>query len=79
VISFDQQVELVRMDCGRLAGQTLAEADVRAETGVTVLAIERNGETITDIGPAFTIKSADTLVAARTDQDMTRFSSFIGN
>jgi Trk K+ transport system NAD-binding subunit len=79
VISFDQQVELVRMDCGRLAGQTLAEADVRAETGVTVLAIERDGQTITDIDPKFTIEPADTLVAAGTDQDMTRFSSFIAN
>jgi Trk K+ transport system NAD-binding subunit len=77
VISFDQQVELVRIDCGRLAGRTLAEADVRAETGVTVLAVERDGDTITDVGPDFRIEDDDALVVAGTDADMSRFSSFV--
>ncbi len=77
VISFDQQVELVRIGCGRLAGRTLAEADVRAETGVTVLAVERDGDTITDLGPDFRIEEGDALVVAGTDEDMSRFSSFV--
>ncbi|MFC7227015.1 NAD-binding protein [Salinirubellus salinus] len=78
VISFDQQVELVRISCGRLAGTTLAQADVRAETGVTVLAVERDGETLTDVGPDFRIEEGDALVVAGTDEDMSRFSSFVG-
>lgn len=78
VISFDQQVELVRIECGRLAGHTLAEADVRAETGVTVLAVERNGQTVTDVGPDFRIEQGDALVVAGTDADMGRFSSYVG-
>ena len=78
VISFDQQVELVRIGCGRLAGRTLAEADVRAETGVTVLAIERDGQTVTDVGPDFRIEEGDDLVVAGTDDDMSRFSSYVG-
>jgi Trk K+ transport system NAD-binding subunit len=77
VISFDQQVELVRIDCGRLAGKTLAEADVRAETGVTVLAVERDGDTVTDLGPDFRIEADDALVVAGTDADMQRFSTFV--
>ena len=78
VISFDQQVELVRVDCGTLVGHTLAEADVRARTGITVLAVERDEEVITDLGPDFRIQHGDDLVVAGTDADMNRFAAFVG-
>jgi Trk K+ transport system NAD-binding subunit len=78
VISFDQQVEIVRVDCGSLAGRTLAEADVRARTGVTVIAVERDGDVLTDLGPDFRVQVGDDLVVAGTDADVNRFAAFVG-
>jgi len=78
VISFDQQVEVVRVGCGSLAGHTLAEADVRARTGVTVIAVERDDEVLTDLGPGFRVQHGDDLVVAGTDADMNRFAGFVG-
>lgn len=75
VISFDQAVELVRVDCGSLAGRSLAGADIRARTGCTVVAVERNGEAITDLGPEFVIEERDMLVVAGTDADVNRFAT----
>jgi Trk K+ transport system NAD-binding subunit len=75
VISFDKAVELVRLDCGDLAGRSLAGADIRARTGCTVVAVERNGEAITDLDPDFVIEEGDKLVVAGTDADVNRFAT----
>jgi K+/H+ antiporter YhaU regulatory subunit KhtT len=75
VISFDKAVELVRLDCGDLAGRSLAGADIRARTGCTVVAVERNGEAITDLDPDFVIEAGDKLVVAGTDADVNRFAT----
>jgi Trk K+ transport system NAD-binding subunit len=77
IISFDQQVELIRVDCGRLAGQSLGGADVRARTGVTVVAVERGEELITDIGPEFVVEEGDELVVAGTDEGVTRLAALV--
>jgi K+/H+ antiporter YhaU regulatory subunit KhtT len=77
VISFDQQVDLVRMDCGALAGKTLAGADVRARTGVTVVAVERDDQFISDVGPEFRVRRGDDLVVAGTDADVNRFTKLV--
>ena len=73
VISMDQQVEIIRTDAGDLAGTTLGEADVRSRTGCTVVAVERNGTVLTDLGPEVRIRYADSLVIAGTDAGVTRF------
>jgi voltage-gated potassium channel Kch len=44
VLSFQMKIDVVRLEAGRLAGQTLAEADVRAETGCTVVVAVRDGD-----------------------------------
>ncbi|MFB6172809.1 MAG: TrkA family potassium uptake protein [Haloarculaceae archaeon] len=77
VLTFDQQVEIIRTDCGALAGQTLAEADVRARTGCTVLAVERDRTVVTDVGPDFRVEQGDQLVVAGTDADMNRFAALV--
>ncbi|MFB6206594.1 MAG: TrkA family potassium uptake protein [Haloglomus sp.] len=78
IISFDQQVEIVRADCGDLAGWSLGEADVRARTGVTVIAVERGDQFLSDIGPEFVVESGDSLIVAGTDGDVTRFNNLVG-
>lgn len=75
VISLDQQVEIVRFDAGKLAGQTPANADVRAETGCTIIAVERNGEVHTDVDPDFRFRPGDDIVVAGPDEGITEFAT----
>ena len=78
VVSFDQQIEIVRVDWGSLVARTLAEADVRARTGVTVIAVQRGEDVLTDLGPEFPIQHGDDLVVAGTDADVNRFAASVG-
>ncbi|WP_135365189.1 potassium channel family protein [Halosimplex halophilum] len=78
VISLDTQVEVVRTRAPGLVGTTLGDADVRARTGVTVVAVERDGEVVTDLGPEFRARSGDELVVAGPDEATNRFSEVFG-
>jgi Trk K+ transport system NAD-binding subunit len=78
IIAPESQVELVRTTAPGVAGQSLAEADVRAKTSCTVIAVERNGELLTEIGPDFVVQSSDTLVVAGTDEDINHFYERFG-
>jgi len=76
VLTFEQQVEIVKLPAGRLAGNTLAEAEVQAETGAVVLAVDRNDETHVDIDPTtFDIEEGDVLVIAGTTDSILRFET----
>lgn len=75
VVSMDEQVEIVRTTAPALAGKTLGEADVRARTGCTVVAVERDGEVHTTVGPEFRLRSGDDVVVAGTDESVERFAS----
>jgi Trk K+ transport system NAD-binding subunit len=77
-ISPATQVEIVRTRAPRLAGRTLAEADVRAETGVTVIAVEREGRTLTELDPDFALESDDELLVTGTDEGIGRFNLTAG-
>jgi len=74
VISLDKQVEVLRTRAPGLVGRTLGEADVRARTGCTVVAVERDGGVITDLGPDFRVEEGDELVIAGTDEGASRFT-----
>jgi len=78
VLSMDQQVEVVRLVADGLAGSTLGEADVRDRTGCTVVAIERDGSVLTDLGPDVRVRTGDRLVVAGTDTGVTRFRELFG-
>jgi len=77
VLRYDQQVEVLRTDAGTVAGQTLAEANVRAETGCTIIAVERDGEVVTDLGPESRIRDGDDLVVVGTDADVSSFAAMV--
>ena len=72
------QVDLVRTHAPGLVGKTLAEADVRAETGVTVVAVERDGRTLTELDPDFRLEPGDEVLIAGTDEDIGRFNVELG-
>jgi Trk K+ transport system NAD-binding subunit len=72
-LSVDQQVEVRRLTAPTLDGQRIADANIRALTGCTVIAIERGGETQTEIGPETTIRASDELVVVGTDDSLREF------
>ena len=74
VLSFQMKIDVVRLETGRLAGRTLAEADVRAETGCTVVTALRGDDVITSLDPnAFVFRDDDQVVVVGTDADVRRF------
>jgi len=78
VITYDQQVEIVRMGVGELAGQSLAGANIRAETGCTVVAVERGDAILTDLEASFTFEDGDEVVVAGPDDGIAEFSTLVG-
>ena len=42
-----------------VAGQTIGELDVRAKTGVTIIAIQRSNQQIRNPGPTFQLQIGD--------------------
>ena len=78
VLTPDLQIELVRTAAPALDGRRLADADVRARTGCTVVAAERDGELLTDVDADYVVDDADTLIVAGTDEGIQRFNELAG-
>lgn len=55
-----EEIQVPRGSC--LVNKSLSEADLRAKTGITVLAIERNGEQIFSPDSTFVIQEGDILI-----------------
>lgn len=53
-----------------IAGETLAEADLRAQTGVSIIAVQRGEETFPNPGPSHEIRPGDILVALGTREEI---------
>ncbi|WP_265110971.1 potassium channel family protein [Halosolutus halophilus] len=73
VLTPETQFEIVRMTAPKLVGQSLGETDIRARLGCTVVAAERDGELLTNLGPEFTVREDDTLIVAGSDETVNRF------
>lgn len=73
-LAAEKQIDLVQLPAGSLAGQTLAQSDVRSKTGCTILAVVRGGEKITTLDPnTFTFRKKDEVIVAGTDESIHRF------
>ena len=59
-----------------LDGATLGEADVRAETGASVVAVQREAETVANPDADFRIAAGDTLVAIGSRADCRSFRAW---
>lgn len=73
LLSVGTSVRVLETVAPELVGETLAGAGVRERTGCTVVAVERNGTVLTDIGPDFGFGPDDELVIAGTDDGTNRF------
>jgi TrkA domain protein len=60
-----------------VAGRALAESDVRAETGVSVIAVQRGTETIPNPEPDRRIEAGDVLVALGTRREQSSLAALI--
>ncbi|MEF8783492.1 MAG: NAD-binding protein [Haloarculaceae archaeon] len=79
-LAYDKQIRIVKLPVPGLVGGTLVEADVRAETGCTVVAIHRGEETITDFDPAaYQFEPGDEVTVAGTDDGITAFEGVFGS
>jgi len=74
LLAYDRQVSVVRLPAPGLAGTTLADAAVRDVTGCAVVAVVREGESITEFDPeSFVLDADDDVVIAGSDEDITEF------
>lgn len=71
VLSADTRVEVLRTEVPGLVGRTVGEAGVRERTGCTVVAIERDGETVASVTSETRIEEGDRLVVVG-DEDGAR-------
>lgn len=60
-----------------LADQTLAEADIRSRTGVSVMAIQRDEETIPNPEPDQQIRPGDILVSLGTREELSELDDIV--
>ncbi len=77
IVTPQMEFEFVRSEAPGLVGRTLVEADVRSETGCTVIAVEREGRLVTDLGPDFHIGEDDVLIVAGRHEPIERFERFV--
>ncbi|WP_267640312.1 cation:proton antiporter regulatory subunit [Haloarchaeobius amylolyticus] len=74
----DAIIEWVTIDAdSTLAGQTLEACGVRTETGVSVIAIQRDEETVANPNPDFELQAEDILVALGTREEQQAFRDFV--
>jgi Trk K+ transport system NAD-binding subunit len=74
----DEQIEVVRTNAPQLAGRTLDDAQARTQTGVTVIAVERDEDVITGITPSFTVQEDDELIVVGTEAEIDQFNQSFG-
>jgi TrkA domain protein len=75
----DAFIEWVTVDEGSpLAGRSLGGAGVRAETGVSVLAVQRGEETHANPDPEFELEPGDVLVALGTREEQAALADLVG-
>jgi TrkA domain protein len=60
-----------------LADQTLREADIRQHTGVSIIAIQRDDETIANPDPDLTVVPGDVIVSLGTRNEQSMFTQLI--
>jgi K+/H+ antiporter YhaU regulatory subunit KhtT len=73
ILADQTDFEFARIDAPAIVGRSLGELDLRAETGCTVVAVERDDRLVTDLGPGFVVEDEDVLVVAGTEKALKRF------
>ncbi len=77
ILTPDVNFEFIRAPVPTFTGQSLGELDLRNQTGCTVVAVEHDGEVLTDIGANFTIEKDDVLIVAGSEASRNRFHQLV--
>ncbi|QRV15842.1 NAD-binding protein [Haloterrigena salifodinae] len=67
ILSYDRQLTVVRFESGRFAGRTLGETTI-PESDCILVAVERDGEIVTDVPLEFRFEADDSLLVAGDDE-----------
>ena len=78
ILSVGTNIEVVRTTVPGLVGKTLGDSDVRERTGCTVVAVERDGDLLTDLTPDFRAREGDEFIVAGTDEGTNEFVEGFG-
>lgn len=74
----DSIIEWIEIsDESKLAGTSLGASNLRAETGVSVIAIQRGEETVSNPDSEFEIEAGDLLVSIGTREEQAALKTFI--
>lgn len=74
----DAIIEWVEIgDESELAGTSLGESDLRAETGVSIIAVQRGENTVSNPDSEFEIEAGDLLVSIGTRKEQAALKTFI--
>ncbi|WP_101295052.1 cation:proton antiporter regulatory subunit [Halegenticoccus soli] len=80
VLDENSLIEWVKLTADSpLAGQTLADAQVRQRTGASVIAIRRGDETLTNPGGETELRPEDTLIVLGTREECQEFTELVGD
>lgn len=60
-----------------ITGETLSSAGIREEAGVTIIAVQRGDDTISNPGPDFELTKGDILVGVGTREEHTAFADIV--
>jgi TrkA domain protein len=78
MLADDTLLQWFRIDANAdLVGQTLAEAALRERTGISVVAIQRDGDLLPSPGPETRIEPDDTLVVIGDQDDVDAFDAIV--
>lgn len=69
ILSYDRQLEVVRVDADSLSGRTVADTSI-ADTDCIVVAVERDEDLFMDVPPTFELDPDDQLLVVGTDDQI---------
>lgn len=78
ILSVGTNIEVVRTTVPGLVGETLGGSNVRERTGCTVVAVERDGDLLTDLSPGFRVRDGDEFIVAGTNEGTNDFVKLFG-
>jgi len=61
----------------KIAGETVLESNLRQRFKLNIIAIEHEGDTITDITPDYVLREDDKVVVVGKKEDLKKFESFL--
>ncbi|MFB6293139.1 MAG: TrkA family potassium uptake protein [Halonotius sp.] len=73
ILGIETNVEIIKTTAPGLAGETLRSAHIRERTGCTVVAVERDETTVTELPADFRLAADDRLVIAGSDSGVNSF------